>query len=110
MKTGIVIVNTARGAVMDEDALVKALDSGKVRSVGLDVFEEEPKIHPGLVANRNVCLLPHMGTWTIEVSRSIVLERLKGLMGFADDDEDGRVECGQLQSGSREGKAEQCRA
>jgi glyoxylate reductase len=70
MKTGVVIVNTARGAVMDEDALVKAIDSGKVWSVGLDVFEEEPKIHPGLVANRNVCLLPHMGTWTVEVSRS----------------------------------------
>ncbi|KAF2094657.1 hypothetical protein NA57DRAFT_45540 [Rhizodiscina lignyota] len=66
MKMGVVIVNTARGAVMDEDALVKALDSGKVWSAGLDVYEEEPKIHPGLVANPHVCLLPHMGTWTVE--------------------------------------------
>ncbi|KAL4913689.1 D-isomer specific 2-hydroxyacid dehydrogenase [Aspergillus aurantiobrunneus] len=66
MKTGVVVVNTARGAVMDEDALVKALDSGKVYSAGLDVFEEEPKIHPGLVANPNVLLVPHMGTWTVE--------------------------------------------
>jgi D-3-phosphoglycerate dehydrogenase len=70
MKTGVVIVNTARGAVMDEAALVEALDSGKVYSAGLDVFEEEPKIHPGLVANPNVLLVPHMGTWTVEVSSS----------------------------------------
>ena len=45
MKRGVVIVNTARGAVMDEDALVKALDSGHVASVGLDVYEDEPEIH-----------------------------------------------------------------
>ena len=51
---------------MDEDALVKALDSGKVLSVGLDVFEEEPKVHPGLVKNPNVLLVPHMGTWSVE--------------------------------------------
>lgn len=66
MKKGVVIVNTARGAVMDEDALVKALDSGLVASVGLDVFEEEPKVHPGLVKNPNVLLVPHMGTWSVE--------------------------------------------
>jgi D-3-phosphoglycerate dehydrogenase len=68
MKDSVVIVNTARGAVMDEDALVQALDSGKVYSAGLDVFEEEPKVHPGLVSNPNVLLVPHMGTWTVEVS------------------------------------------
>lgn len=68
MKDGVVVVNTARGAVMDEDALVQALDSGKVYSAGLDVFEEEPKIHPGLVRNPKVMLVPHMGTWTVEVS------------------------------------------
>lgn len=71
MKDGVVVVNTARGAVMDEAALVEALDSGKVFSAGLDVFEEEPKIHPGLLRNRNVMLVPHMGTWTEEVSRSM---------------------------------------
>ncbi|KAK3082072.1 hypothetical protein LTS18_005470 [Coniosporium uncinatum] len=66
MKKGVVIVNTARGAVIDEDALVKALDSGLVWSVGLDVYEEEPKIHHVLIANSHVMLLPHMETWTIE--------------------------------------------
>lgn len=66
MKRGVVIVNTARGAVMDEDALVKALESGQVGSVGLDVFEEEPKVHPGLLKNPNTMLIPHMGTYTVE--------------------------------------------
>ncbi|KAJ5169576.1 D-isomer specific 2-hydroxyacid dehydrogenase NAD-binding [Penicillium coprophilum] len=71
MKDGVVVVNTARGAVMDEAALVDALDSGKVFSAGLDVFEEEPKIHPGLLSNQNVILVPHMGTWTIETIRAM---------------------------------------
>ncbi|KAF1810339.1 glyoxylate reductase [Eremomyces bilateralis CBS 781.70] len=71
MKQGVVIVNTARGAVIDEAALVRALDSGRVRSCGLDVYEEEPKIHPGLVANPNVMLVPHMGTWTVETQTAM---------------------------------------
>jgi glyoxylate reductase len=82
MKKGVVIINTARGAVIDEDALVKALDDGQVWSAGLDVFEEEPKVHSGLIANPHVMLLPRkleiftckatlltltdMGTWTVE--------------------------------------------
>lgn len=78
MKDGVVIVNTARGAVIDEEALVQALDSGKVFSAGLDVFEEEPKVHPGLVRNPNVILIPHMGTWTVEVSRTIPIPFLDG--------------------------------
>ncbi|KAJ0287011.1 hypothetical protein Brms1b_006325 [Colletotrichum noveboracense] len=66
MKDGIVIVNTARGGVLDEEALVKALDSGKVLSAGLDVYQSEPDIHPGLLPNPHVCMLPHMGTSTVE--------------------------------------------
>lgn len=66
MKPGVVIVNTARGAVMDEAALVKALADGQVWSCGLDVYEEEPKVHAGLIANPHVMLVPHMGTWTVE--------------------------------------------
>jgi glyoxylate reductase len=62
----VVIINTARGAVMEEDALVKALESGQISSVGLDVYEEEPKVHPGLLKNPNVMLLPHLGTYTVE--------------------------------------------
>ena len=66
MKPTAVIINTARGAVIDEAALVDALNEGLITSAGLDVFEEEPEIHPGLVANEKVMLLPHMGTWTVE--------------------------------------------
>ncbi|PMD48690.1 hypothetical protein L207DRAFT_14450 [Hyaloscypha variabilis F] len=66
MKKGVVIINTARGAVMDEAALVVALEKGQVWSCGLDVFEEEPKVHSGLIANPHVMLVPHMGTWTVE--------------------------------------------
>ena len=73
MKDSVVIVNTARGAVIDEAALVKALDSGKVFSCGLDVYEEEPKIHPGLVDNPHVMLLPHVGTWTVETQTEMEL-------------------------------------
>ncbi|GBF62011.1 2-hydroxyacid dehydrogenase [Trichophyton mentagrophytes] len=66
MKKGIIIVNTARGPVLDEDALVMALESGRVTSAGLDVFENEPEIHSGLLKNPNVVLVPHMGTWSVE--------------------------------------------
>ncbi|KAI0107837.1 D-isomer specific 2-hydroxyacid dehydrogenase [Nemania sp. FL0031] len=66
MKKGIVIVNTARGGVLDEDALVKALDEGQVLSAGLDVYQNEPNLHPGLLSNPHVCLLPHMGTSSVE--------------------------------------------
>jgi glyoxylate reductase len=71
MKKGIVIVNTARGAVMDEAALVDALESGQVACAGLDVFEEEPKIHPSLLKNPHVLLLPHMGTYTYETMKKM---------------------------------------
>ncbi|KAK3318043.1 D-isomer specific 2-hydroxyacid dehydrogenase [Apodospora peruviana] len=66
MKRGITIINTARGGVMNEAALVDALNSGQVNSVGLDVYEDEPRIHPGLLENPRVMLVPHMGTWTVE--------------------------------------------
>lgn len=66
MKRDIVLINTARGAIVDEAALVAALDGGIVASCGLDVYEDEPQVHPGLVANQRVLLVPHMGTWTTE--------------------------------------------
>jgi glyoxylate reductase len=71
MKPSCVIINTARGAVIDEAELVKALDCGMIAGAGLDVFEEEPKVHPGLVENDKVILLPHMGTWTQETQEKM---------------------------------------
>ena len=62
-KKDVVVVNTARGAVIDEAALVEALNSGQVGSAGLDVYEEEPKVHEGLVTNERCVLVPHMGTY-----------------------------------------------
>lgn len=66
MKDGVVLVNTARGKLMDEEALVEALEAGKVWSAGLDVYQDEPTIHPGLLKSDNVVLLPHIGTATKE--------------------------------------------
>lgn len=71
MKKGVVIVNTARGAVIDEAALVRALENGIVDSVGLDVFENEPEIHPGLLSNPRAILLPHRGTYTVETEKKM---------------------------------------
>ena len=68
MKDGVVIVNTSRGAILHESALVSALESGKVRSAGLDVFEEEPAIHEGLLKNQSVMLLPHFAALTVETA------------------------------------------
>lgn len=66
MKNGVVIVNTARGPIIDEQALVEALQSGKVFAAGLDVYEKEPEVHEGLIASDNCILLPHVGTATYE--------------------------------------------
>ncbi|KAI1124594.1 D-isomer specific 2-hydroxyacid dehydrogenase [Nemania abortiva] len=84
-KPGVVVVNTARGALIDEEALVQALDSGHVSAVGLDVYENEPRIHPGLVANQRAFLLPHVGTYTAETAREMELLVLKNLETAVDE-------------------------
>ena len=66
MKPDAFIVNTARGEVIDEAALAKALQNGKLAGAGLDVFEREPAVNPDLVGLPNVILLPHMGSATVE--------------------------------------------
>lgn len=60
------LVNTARGAVVDEAALVRALEAGEIAGAGLDVYEHEPAIHPGLLGREDVVLLPHLGSATHE--------------------------------------------
>ncbi|PRP80069.1 hypothetical protein PROFUN_10752 [Planoprotostelium fungivorum] len=65
VKRGVIIVNISRGGCVDESALVDAIKAGKVSKVGLDVFEEEPKIHPDLLSNEKHALLPHIGGATV---------------------------------------------
>jgi len=67
MKKGSYIVNTARGEIIREDDLVEALKSGQIKGAALDVFENEPKVHPELIGMENVVLTPHIGSATYEV-------------------------------------------
>ena len=66
MKESAYLVNSARGPIVDEAALVDALKAGQIAGAGLDVYENEPETHPGLVDLDNVVLLPHLGSATIE--------------------------------------------
>lgn len=66
LKPGAILVNTSRGPVIDESALVEALRSGRLGAVGLDVYEDEPAVHPGLLTLDNTVLLPHLGSATVE--------------------------------------------
>ncbi|HTW33267.1 MAG TPA: D-glycerate dehydrogenase [Rhizomicrobium sp.] len=66
MKSSAFIVNTARGEVIDENALARMLEAGQLAGAGLDVFEHEPAVNPKLLKQKNVVLLPHMGSATIE--------------------------------------------
>ncbi len=66
MKQTAYLVNTSRGPVVDEEALVDALASGVISGAGLDVFEHEPEVHPGLLERDDVVLLPHLGSATVE--------------------------------------------
>lgn len=82
MKKGVRIVNVARGGVIDEDALVRALDSGIVAQAALDVFTEEPPSKDSkLVLHENVTVTPHLGASTKEAQEGVAIEIAEAVLG-----------------------------
>ncbi|XP_051204914.1 D-3-phosphoglycerate dehydrogenase 2, chloroplastic [Lolium perenne] len=82
MKTGVRIINVARGGVIDEDALVRALDSGKVAQAALDVFTVEPPPKDSkLVLHENVTVTPHLGASTVEAQEGVAIEIAEAVAG-----------------------------
>ncbi len=83
MKTSAFIINTARGPIIDEAALVRALKAKKIAGAGLDVFEHEPKVHAELKRMKNVVLNPHLGSATVDVREqmaNIVVDNIEALL------------------------------
>lgn len=82
MPKGAIVVNTARGDLVEDDDLIAALQSGHIKAAGLDVFRNEPRLHPGYVKLENVFLLPHLGSATIETRIAMGYLALDNLDAF----------------------------
>ena len=82
MKPSAILVNTARGSIVDEDALFAALSSNRIAAAALDVFEREPAVHPGLSTLENVVLLPHLGSATVETRTAMGMQAARNLQAF----------------------------
>jgi hydroxypyruvate reductase len=92
MQPHAILVNIARGNIVDEAALVTALQTGQIGGAGLDVYEDEPKITPALLSMENVSLLPHLGTASLEVREEMGLMAVANLRAyFAGDEVPNRV-------------------
>jgi lactate dehydrogenase-like 2-hydroxyacid dehydrogenase len=82
MRRSAFLINTARGDVVDEAALVQALSDGTIAGAGLDVFEKEPQVSPELLSMENVVLLPHLGSATTETRIAMGLRAVENLRLF----------------------------
>ncbi len=82
MKRGAFLINTARGDVVDEAALVAALQGGTIAGAGLDVFEREPLVSPALLGMENVVLFPHLGSATQETRVAMGMRALENLQAY----------------------------
>lgn len=80
MKDSAILVNAGRGPIVDESALVDALKSGEIAGAGLDVYEEEPEVHPGLIDLDNVVLTPHTGTGSVETRDKMAVMAVENLL------------------------------
>jgi glyoxylate reductase len=84
MKKTAILVNAARGPIVDEAALVKALMEGWIAGAGLDVFEEEPKIHPGLLPLKNVVLAPHIASASLDTRLAMATLAVRNCLAVLD--------------------------
>lgn len=79
MKPGAILINSTRGGVVDDKALIDALSRGVIRAAGLDVYEGEPKLDPGFLKLKNVVLVPHIGSSTEATRRAMAMTAAKNL-------------------------------
>ena len=84
MRPTAFVINTARGPIVDEGALVEALKTGIIAGAGLDVYEQEPTIHPEMAGMREVVLLPHLGSATVHARVQMGLVCLKNIQAVLD--------------------------
>ena len=84
MKKTAILVNAARGPIVDEGALVKALTERWIAGAGLDVFEEEPKIHPGLLPLKNVTLAPHIASASLDTRLAMATLAVRNCLAVLD--------------------------
>jgi len=84
MKSSAFLINTARGPVVDEAALVDALERGEIAGAGLDVFEREPEVHAGLLGRDDVVLIPHLGSATVETRTAMATLAARNALAVLD--------------------------
>jgi gluconate 2-dehydrogenase len=82
MKPTATLINIARGGIVDDPALAQALASGRIAAAGLDVYENEPQVHPDLLALRNVVLTPHLGSATRSSRLGMAMLAARNLLAF----------------------------
>ena len=83
MKPGVILINTARGDIVDDDAVIRAAESGQIRALGLDVFDGEPALNPRYLSLPNATLLPHIGSSTVETRAAMGAKVMASLEAMA---------------------------